>query len=448
MRVTANMGDRYEAGMVRLSPGSHRSDVTFPIKKFTIGAMLICLMSNTAQADESTVETVVVTASPLLGATVDPGLIPTSTQTLTAADISRGGAASLLRALEQGGTGVSLSNAQDNAFQPNLYYRGFQASPLAGDAQGLAVYVDGVRFNQSFGDAVAWDLIPDIAIDQVTVEGSNPVFGLNALGGSISLRMKDGFGWDGAEAEASGGSFDRYDIALQYGRQDGDLSFYAAGNALHETGWRDHSPSRLGQLFSDFGWRHGGAEIHLDLVGADTNLTGNGTTPVELLAVDRAAVFTWPDNQKNTYGLANLFGTYRASPALSLQGNFYVDHLRQRTKNGDASDAEPCDDGSGLMCLGDDILTDVNGDPIFDFLDGGTYAQLNLTSTSTTGFGGAAQALYKGVLLGRDNQLLAGASYDGGRTDFSALSELGAMTIERGFEGPGIMIDQIGRAHV
>ena len=93
------------------------------------------------------------------------------------------------------------------------------------------------------------------------------------------------------------------------GRQDGDLSFYAAGNALHETGWRDHSPSRLGQLFTDFGWRHGGAEIHLDLIGADTNLTGNGTTPVELLAVDRAAVFTWPDNQKNTYGLANLFGT-------------------------------------------------------------------------------------------------------------------------------------------
>ena len=416
--------------------------MTFPIKKFTAGATLVCLMSNVAQADKSTVETVVVTASPLPGPAVDPGLIPTSTQTLTAADISRSGAASLLRALDQSGTGVSLSNAQDNTFQPNLYYRGFQASPLAGDAQGLAVYVDGVRFNQSFGDAVAWDLIPDIAIDQVTVEGSNPVFGLNALGGSISLRMKDGFSWDGADLEASGGSFDRYDAALQYGRQDGDLSFYAAGNALHETGWRDHSPSRLGQLFTDFGWQHGGAEIHLDVIGADTNLTGNGTTPVELLAVDRAAVFTWPDNQKNTYGLANLFGTWQASPALSLQGNVYVDHLRQRTANGDASDAEPCDDGSGLMCLDDDILTNIDGDPIPDFLDGGTYAQLNLTSTSSTGFGAAAQALYKSAVFGRDNQLLVGASYDGGRTDFSASSELGAMTVERGFEGPGIVIDQ------
>ena len=417
--------------------------MTFPIKEFATGAALALLVSTTAQADESSLETVVVTASALPGATIDPNRIPTATQTLTSEDISRTGVASLLRALDQGGSGVSLSNAQDNAFQPNLYYRGFQASPLAGDAQGLAVYVDGVRFNQSFGDAVAWDLIPDIAVDQVTVEGSNPVFGLNALGGSISLRLKDGFGWDGAEAEASGGSFDRYDAAFQYGRQDGDLSFYAAGNALHETGWRDHSPSRLGQLFTDLGWRHGNAEIHLDFIGADTNLTGNGTSPVELLAVDRAAVFTWPDNQKNTYGLANLFGTWQASPALSLQGNLYIDHLRQRTGNGDASDAEPCDDGTGLMCLDDDdVLTDIDGDPIPDFLNGGTYAQLNLTSTSTTGFGGAAQALYKGALFGRDNQLLAGASYDGGRTDFSARSELGAMTIDRGFEGPGIVIDQ------
>ena len=416
--------------------------MTIPIKEFAAGAMLTFLASGAAQADESTVEVVVVTASALPGAAVDPNQIPTSAQTLTTSDISRTSAASLLRALDQSGIGVSLSNAQDNAFQPNLYYRGFQASPLAGDAQGLAVYVDGVRFNQSFGDAVAWDLIPDIAIDQVTVEGSNPVFGLNALGGSISLRLKDGFDWDGTDAEASGGSFDRFDVALQYGRQDGDLSIYAAGNALHETGWRDHSPSRLAQIFTDFGWRHGGAEIHLDLIGADTNLTGNGTTPVELLAVDRAAVFTWPDNQKNTYGLANLFGSYQASATLSLQGNLYVDHLRQSTLNGDVSDLEPCMAISGLLCLGNEVATDAAGDPIPDFLHGGTYAQLNLTSTSTTGFGGAAQAVYKTSMFGRDNQLLAGASYDGGRTDFSALSEVGAMTLERGFEGPGIVIDQ------
>ncbi len=256
-----------------LSPTPQRSAVTFPIKKFACSAALVCFVNSAVQADESTVETVVVTASPLPGAAVDPDLVPTSTQTLTDDDISRTGAASLLRALDQSGSGVSLSNAQDNAFQPNLYYRGFQASPLAGDAQGLAVYVDGVRFNQfCFGDAVLWDLISRHrrSID-ATVEGSNPVFGLNALGGSISLRMKDGFSWDGADLEAIGGSFDRYGLALQYGRQDGDFSRSMwPAMALHETGWRDHSPSRLSQIFTDFGWRRLAARRSTSISSART----------------------------------------------------------------------------------------------------------------------------------------------------------------------------------
>ncbi len=85
-----------------------------------------------------------------------------------------------------------------------------------------------MRFNQPFGDGVGWDLIPDIAIDTLTVEGSNPVFGLNALGGSISLQMKNGFKWQGAELEASGGSFDRYDVEGQFRPRDGPFSVYVA----------------------------------------------------------------------------------------------------------------------------------------------------------------------------------------------------------------------------
>jgi outer membrane receptor protein involved in Fe transport len=273
------------------------------------------------------------------------------------------------------------------------------------------------------------------------VEGSNPVFGLNALGGSIALRMKDGFSWSGAEAAASGGSFDRYDAQFQFGRQDGAFSIYAAGNALRETGWRDHSPSRLGQIFANAGWRRGGLDLRLDLVGADTSLTGNGSAPVQLLAVDRAAVFTWPDNQKNVYGLANLFGSYQASPALSVQANAYASHLRQTTINGDASDLEPCGQIGGLLCLGSEIATGAGGQPIRDFLHGGTYAQLNAAATDSAAFGAGLQALYKSAPLGGDNQILLGASYDAGRTAFRATSTVGAMTADRGFEGPGVVID-------
>ncbi len=391
-----------------------------------------------AASAQERLETVVVTASALPGTRLDLDKVPTATEVLTADDIARFGRASLLGALGRAGSGVSLSEAQDNPFQPNLYYRGFQASPLAGDAQGLAVYVDGVRFNQPFGDAVGWDLIPDLAIDAMTVESSNPLFGLNALGGSISLSMKNGFKWQGTELEASGGSFDRYDLEGQLGREDGAFSFYGAFNALHETGWRDHSPSRLAQAFADIGWHDSRAELHLDLIGADTDLTGNGTSPVELLAVSRATVFTWPDNTRNTYGLANAFGTLQVSDALSLQANAYASHIRAHTLNGDASDAEVCDDDPDLLCLDDDVLTDTSGDPIPNFLNGGPYAQLNKTATASTGFGGALQAM----LTTDGNKLLAGFTYDAGRSDFRASSELGALTVARGFEGPGIVIDQ------
>ena len=67
--------------------------------------------------------------------------------------------------------GRDARHAAGNPYQPNLFYHGFQASPLQGNAQGLAVYVNGVRFNQAFGDTVNWDLLPDIAIDRMDLVG-------------------------------------------------------------------------------------------------------------------------------------------------------------------------------------------------------------------------------------------------------------------------------------
>lgn len=406
--------------------------------QLALAAWLTAVIS-VARAD---VETVVVTGSVLPGTTIDPDLVPANVQSLSATDLERLGTASALRTLSDSATGVSLSDAQDNPFQPNLFYRGFEGSPLAGDAQGLAVYENGVRLNQPFGDVVNWDLLPDIAIDRMTIEGSNPVFGLNALGGSISVTMKNGFGWQGAEAEVFAGSYGHAQTSMQYGENDGVRSVYVAATALGDSGWRDRSPSHLAQGFADFGWRGGGAEFHLNLVGAANALAGNGPAPVQLLAVDRSAVFTFPDKTGNRYGLANLFGTVQLAPALSLQGNIYVGRFQQRTKNGDASDAEPCQEDEGLLCLEDGTaLTNANGSPIPNFLSGGAYAQLNDTETSTAAFGTSLQLNDRAPFFDLNNQLIAGVAYDGGRSDFSARSELGVLTDARGFEGPGIVID-------
>jgi outer membrane receptor protein involved in Fe transport len=390
-------------------------------------------------------EMIVVTATALPGTAIDPDKIAVGIQTLSSDQLNRFGAANALSALQGEVAGVSIADAQGNAFQPSLFYRGFEASPLAGDAQGLAVYANGARLNQPFGDTLNWELIPDVAIDRLTLEGSSPVFGLNALGGSLVLQMKNGFTFSGAQVEGLAGSFGRFQASGEYGVEAGNRAFYIAANALTDDGWRQHSPSRLGQIFADAGLRSDGGEFHLSLLGAQGNLAGNGTLPVELLAVDRSAVFTYPDKTKNTYGLANFYGTQSITDALSIQGNLYLSHLKQRTFNADASEAAPCTSSPGLLCLdnGDgDVLTGLNGAPIPDFLSGGTYGQLNTTATDTTGYGGSLQAAYDGAVFGIGNHLVAGIAYDGGHAEFSAQSAIGALGADRGFIGPGIEISQ------
>ena len=265
----------------------------------------------------------VVGSTPLLGSGVDRDKVPAETHVLTGADITREGPANALRALEENVGGVALDEAAANPFQPNLFYHGFQASPLQGNGQGLAVYLNGVRFNQPFGDTVNWDLLPDVAMDRIDLVGSNPVFGLNALGGALSVRLKNGFTYQGAEGDVYGGSFGRITGEFQYGRQSGDASTYIAGSATHMGGWRQFQSSDLYNIYGDVGWRSDRAEVHLNILGADTNLNGPGTTPVELIAADPSAQFTGPNLIANEYALVSLSGSVDVTERTSVQGIAY-----------------------------------------------------------------------------------------------------------------------------
>jgi iron complex outermembrane recepter protein len=386
----------------------------------------------------------VVGATPLLGSGVDRNKVPAQTQVLTAPDITRDGNANALRALNEQVPGVSLDAAAGNPFQPSLFYHGFQASPLQGNPQGLAVYLNGARFNQAFGDTVNWDLIPDLAIERMNLVGSNPVFGLNALGGALSVQMKNGFTYHGTETDALGGSFGKYQGESQYGVQSGNVAAYIATSGLHEGGWRDLQSSDLGNLYGDLGWRGDRGEVHVNLTAAQTRLNGPGTSPVELLAVNPAAQFTAPNLITNDYAQVNLSGTYNVSDDTSLQGNLYYDYLLQKVANGNVPDVTPCDDGSGFLCENPGVFaTDRNGNPIPDFLNGGPYSELDQQSTNTNGYGASLQATNHHELFGHPNQFIAGFSFDGAQTLFGASSEIGGLSLEdRVFAGPGITIDQ------
>jgi outer membrane receptor for Fe3+-dicitrate len=157
----------------------------------------------------------VVSTSPLPTGGVERDKIPEMVRTVTSEDFSRTYSLSTPDALLQNVAGVQLNDVQGNSFLQDLRYRGFAASPLQGTPQGLAVYVNGMRINEAFGDTVNWDLIPASAIDRADVWTANPVFGLNALGGAVSIQMKNGFTYHGTAAEAQAGSYGRAMAMLQ-----------------------------------------------------------------------------------------------------------------------------------------------------------------------------------------------------------------------------------------
>jgi len=126
------------------------------------------------------------------------------------------------------------------------------ASPVLGTPEGLAVYLSGVRINEAFGDSVNWDLIPDIAIHRIDLVSSSPVFGLNALGGALLVTLKNGFTFQGADAEISGGSFNQRAGWAEFGTHQSTLDFYAAVRVLNQDGWRLFAKDSIHQYYMDW----------------------------------------------------------------------------------------------------------------------------------------------------------------------------------------------------
>ncbi len=392
----------------------------------------------------------VIGSTPLLGSGVDRTKVPAQNQVFDSRDVTLQGPPDYLNALQNQAQGVILDSAAGNPFQPNLFYHGFQAAPLQGTPQGLAVYLNGVRFNQAFGDTVNFDLIPNIAIDSMNLEGANPVFGLNALGGSLSVQLKNGFTYHGGEVDLYGGSFGQIAGAAQYGKQIGNTAVYAAASGLKENGWRDFQSSALKQFYGDVGWQSDRAEVHLNITLAQTSLEAPGTTPVEWLDVDRRAQFTGPSPIDNTYALISLNSNVQVNDTTSVQALAYYDYFLQRIGNGNVADFGACNTLTGFLCESgsDTLATDRNGNPISDFLNGRPYSDWDSETVNTNGYGASVQITDQRNILGHGNHFVAGASFDGSQTLFGATTGVGGLDpFSLNFIGPdgfpqGIIVDQ------
>ena len=328
-------------------------------------------------------------------------------------------------------TGVTVNEISGSPFQVDISYRGFRASPLLGTSQGLSVYLDGMRINEAFGDVVNWDMVPEAAIGRLAlVPGSNPLYGLNTLGGAIALETRSGLLDPGAEVAVSAGSHGRRRVDLAYGANQDGWHGFAAATLFDEDGWRRHSAGRLANALVKLG-RHGVAtDWSASLSGGRSRLLGNGLLPEALYEQDRRAVYTYPDRSSNRVAQGSLRLNHRLRPGIEISALAYVRDSQRDTIGGDVGDeyadyVEDCADGF-----------EANGEPEdpdecgFDRVDGAQLhpASLNTTSTHQRGNGASINLHWRAGA----NSIDLGATLDRSRVRFAQFEQEAFFTPSRG----------------
>ena len=442
----------------------------------TAGPACLALLAPAALAQGAPQQVEVIGVAPLAGLGVSKDQLAANVQTARAADIERSHAIDLTSFLSRQLGSVHLNETQNNPFQPDVNFRGFTASPLLGTAQGLSIYLDGVRLNQPFGDVVSWDLIPKSAISQISLlPGSNPLFGLNTLGGALVIQTKDGLKNPGSVVQFLAGNHRRVAVEFETGGRRAveapdaavrELNWFVTGNRFHEQGWRSASPSDVNQLFGKLGGRLGDARLVLTAAAADNTLNGNGLQELRLLARDAASVYTQPDTTHNRSLLLNLTASGPLSAALSFSGHAYVRRINTATYNGDINQValdqsvyQPTAAEQGALagagysgfalagesaantpfpkwrCIAHALLHDVPAEKC--------NGLINQSRTVQTQVGLAGQLQGQAIWAGLSHRFVAGAAFDMSRVQFSQSAELGYLTPARGIVGVGAFGDGV-----
>ncbi len=382
-------------------------------------------------------ETTVVATTPLHGSLLPSDRVAANVQTATGKAIDASHDLDITQFMNESLGSVTSNQVQENPLQPDFQYRGFTASPVLGASEGVSVFLNGVRLNEPFGDIVNWDLIPPGAIRSLNLmPGSNPLFGLNTLGGALSMETKTGFSDPGAEAEVWGGSFGRAVLAVQAGGHGEHWGTFGAGRFFREDGWREHSPSQALNGFLSATYQSGGSSLDLSLMGASTSMAGLGAAPIELLAQDRGAVFTHPDETHNRLLMAMVRGDQALSLTSRLSATAYFRLSRTLTANGDRGEWAQCTaPGQGANVCADDgttVIVDPGGNPVPYDPNTPYDASDNTTHTRQVGFGGSVQGSFEAPLVNHENHLFVGGSVDEGQFRFRSQTVLAQLNDTRG----------------
>lgn len=414
--------------------------------------ILLSMSTSAAQETEEIEEIEVIGITPTHGVGVPEDVIPTNVQRSTSNDLDRSQSLDLTDFMNRYLGSLNINAAQNNPLQPDVQYRGFTGSPLLGLSQGIAVYQDGVRIMEPFGDTINWELIPESAIANIDlIGGANPLFGLNTLGGSLAIKTKDGFTHPGYRGEIYGGSFNRIVGQVEAGWNNDEFGYFATANYFDEDGWRDESPSEVKNFFGTAGWHGADSTVNIGFTYGDGRLIGNGPVPVQLLEIDRQAVFTLPDITENDMKMVILDGTHWFNETMLLSGNVFYRDIDTNSFNGDGTEFEECDVAGEEILVdefedldGDDectavdnfeIVLDQNGD---FFVDAGDFDAINnIGELQQESYGGSLQQTILNNLFGRKNRFIFGAAYQQGEVEFRSAVEVASLNEDRSTMGSG-----------
>ena len=412
----------------------------------------------------------IISVTPVQGSGLSIDRVPGKIQTISRDQLGKKKNLSITETLNRETTGISLFNLNSSPMQNDINFRGYVGGPLLGTAQSIAVYQNGMRVNESFGEVVQWDLVPDFATHSMQIfTGGDPVFGQNALGGAITMEMKNGFNFQGANLTTSGGNHGRTNEVLEYGKQFGDVGVYLGANFNYDNGYRKHSESYLNTVFGDVRYRPDeDTELFVNFGQAFTDLRGNGAVPLTLMDLEgRDAVYTYPDATHNKNYYANFGGNHFLSDKLSIQGNIYYRHMERRNYNGDEFEAGDCGKGynftqgtaDGILCSelevgggSDEQYLDLAGAAINytklglsledDENEVENIGAINRSNTKQNQMGLNFQSTYDFDFYNKNNTLITGMNYEFSHNSFGASTELGIIQDDRGVQGTGVLLSR------
>ena len=378
-------------------------------------ALALASSASLGAAEKLTTGTInVISTTPLPSIGLPLNIIPANIQIFDSKDLRNQPGVTFADQLMNNAQGVTFNEIQGNPWQPDVSFRGFSASPLAGTPQGMSVFVDGVRVNEPFGDTVHWDLVPNFAIQGLqVVPGSNPVYGLNTLGGALALQTKDGRSNQGIALEGEAGSWGRKRTLAQIGgvSKDGSVDYFLGAQHTTEDGWRKYSPSHINQTFGKIGWQNEKTKVNLSYIAAYNNMIGNGLTPIELLGENRDGIQTAPDQTKNYLNHFALNAAHWVNNNVMLSANAYHRTSNRNTLNGDANDdfdSDSLDPITGRCDLQAGLFTTEDCAP----------GIMNRSRLKSRSLGSNLQAAFNQDVWGKKNQFIAGLGYDVQRTKF------------------------------